>query len=100
MGDFFSASDDAAYTPLPAPGFRPCKIVLARGSRTSPGRRTMTEQICQAYPEAEVVDQLEVPHNRIDLGEADAAFTRPEVYEFLEAEAYRYALRLPSNDVL
>jgi spore photoproduct lyase len=33
----------------------------------------MTEQICQAYPEAEVVDQQEVPHNRVDLGEADAA---------------------------
>jgi len=72
MGDLFSASDDAAYTPLPAPGFRPLRIVLARGSRTSPGRRTMTEQICQAYPEAEVVDQAEVPHNRVDLGEADA----------------------------
>jgi spore photoproduct lyase len=72
MGDFFSASDDAAYTPLPAPGFRPHRIVLARGSRTLPSRRTMTEQICQAYPEAEVVDQPEVPHNRVDLGETDA----------------------------
>ena len=72
MRDFFSASDDAAYTPLPAPGFRPYRIVLARGSRTSPSRRTMTEQICQAYPEAEIVDRSEVPHNRVDLGEADA----------------------------
>jgi hypothetical protein len=31
---------------------------------------------------------------------ADAAFARPEVYESLEAEAYRYAIRLPGNDVL
>jgi len=31
---------------------------------------------------------------------ADAAFARPEVYEFLEAEGYRYAIRLPANDVL
>jgi spore photoproduct lyase len=73
MGDSFSASDDAAYTPLPAPGFRPHRIVLARGSRATPRRRTVTEQICRAYPEAEVVDQQEVPHNRVDLGEADAA---------------------------
>jgi len=72
MRDFFSASDDAGYTPLPAPGFRPHRIVLARGSRTSPGRRTMAERICQTYPAAEVVDQTEVPHNRVDLGEADA----------------------------
>jgi hypothetical protein len=31
---------------------------------------------------------------------ADAAFARPEVYEFLETEGYRYAIRLPGNDVL
>jgi len=31
---------------------------------------------------------------------ADAAFARPEVYEFLEAEAYRYSIRLLGNDVL
>lgn len=31
---------------------------------------------------------------------ADAAFANPEVYEFLEAEGYSYAIRLPANDVL
>ena len=31
---------------------------------------------------------------------ADAAFARPEVYEFLEAEGYAYAIRLPANAVL
>ena len=31
---------------------------------------------------------------------ADAAFASPQVYEFLEAEAYLYAIRLPSNAVL
>ena len=31
---------------------------------------------------------------------ADAAFATPEVYEFLEAEGYRYAMRLPANAVL
>jgi len=31
---------------------------------------------------------------------ADAAFANPEVYEFLEAEGYGYAIRLPANDVL
>ena len=28
---------------------------------------------------------------------ADAAFAMPEVYEFLEAESFRYAIRLPAN---
>jgi hypothetical protein len=31
---------------------------------------------------------------------ADAAFAKPEIYEFLEAEAYAYAIRLPTNSVL
>ena len=31
---------------------------------------------------------------------ADAAFANPEVYEFLEAEGYKYAIRLPANRVL
>jgi hypothetical protein len=28
---------------------------------------------------------------------ADAAFAKPEIYEFLEAEGYAYAIRLPTN---
>ena len=31
---------------------------------------------------------------------ADAAFASPEVYEFLEAEGFLYAIRLPANRVL
>ncbi len=31
---------------------------------------------------------------------ADAGFANPKVYEFLEAEAIKYAIRLPSNHVL
>jgi hypothetical protein len=31
---------------------------------------------------------------------ADAAFASPEVYEYLEAEGFLYAIRLPSNQVL
>src|SRR6476646_8409667 len=31
---------------------------------------------------------------------ADAAFANPEVYEFLEAERIKYAIRLPANRIL
>lgn len=31
---------------------------------------------------------------------ADAAFANPEVYELLEAEGFKYAIRLPANPVL
>ncbi len=31
---------------------------------------------------------------------ADAAYAKPEIYEFLEAEGYAYTIRLPTNSVL
>jgi len=31
------------------------------------------------------------------LFRGDAAFAIPELYEFLEAEGYRYTIRLPAN---
>ena len=31
---------------------------------------------------------------------ADAAFARPELHEFLDAEGFPYAIRLPTNSVL
>jgi hypothetical protein len=34
------------------------------------------------------------------LFRADAAFAKPEIYELLEAEGIRYAIRLPANPVL
>ena len=34
------------------------------------------------------------------LFRADAAFARPEVYEFLEAEGFGYTIRLPANERL
>ena len=30
----------------------------------------------------------------------DAAFAKPDLYEFLEEEGYHYAIRLPANDIL
>jgi hypothetical protein len=30
----------------------------------------------------------------------DAAFAKPEIYEYLEGNGFRYAIRLPANDVL
>jgi hypothetical protein len=33
-------------------------------------------------------------------GGPDAGFANPKVYEFLEAERFKYAIRLPTNLVL
>jgi len=72
MAGLFSAKTGGAYQPRAAPHFRPRRIVLAKGSRATPERRRFVEAIGRAYPEAEVVHQPNVPHNRVDLGTADA----------------------------
>jgi hypothetical protein len=52
--------------------------------------RTVLEPIVDRYRELDV--------RRFFRG--DAAFAKPELYEYLEAESYLYAIRLPANEVL
>lgn len=64
-------ADDQVYQPRPAPLFRPHRIILTKGCLTTPERRIFVERICAVYPRAEVVEQLDTPHNKISLGESD-----------------------------
>jgi len=48
------------------------RIFLAKGSLDTNERRRIAEGVCALYPEAERIERLDAPHNRIDLGEADA----------------------------
>ena len=65
--------------PLPV-GYEPVRpdyvevsqIYLAKGSISTPERRRFVERICRLYPEAEVKQCPDTPHNRIELSETDA----------------------------
>jgi spore photoproduct lyase len=59
------------YSPRRPSHFSPHRIVLTRGSRSSPQRRKLAEAICHLYPEASVWKQEDRPHNRVDLGCTD-----------------------------
>lgn len=48
------------------------KIVLCRGSLATPERATFVKNICAVYPDAPVIERLDVPHNRIGVEEHDA----------------------------
>jgi DNA repair photolyase len=48
------------------------QIYLARGSLSTPERQQFVERICHLYPEAEVRECSDTPHNRIELNETDA----------------------------
>jgi len=81
------------YWPRPAPLFRPTTIVLAKGSNRTAGRRRLAERICEAYPEAEVVEAVGVPHNRVDLGESDPLRLHERGKQTLVLGEHRSAVR-------
>ena len=68
---FDMADHEEQYVPRPVDLFRPQRIILAKGSVSTPKRRSLAERICAAYPGAEVEEQLRTAHNKIDLGISD-----------------------------
>jgi spore photoproduct lyase len=70
MTDCKSLIPDTAehYQPRRPALFSPERIVLARGSLSSPERRRLVEAICGLYPDVQVLHQLDLPHNRVHVG--------------------------------
>jgi len=65
----FDLLDD--YRPRVAPLFQPQRIVLAKGSVSTPQRQRFVDRICSVYPLAEVEEQLSVPHNKVAFDHSD-----------------------------
>ncbi len=59
------------YEPVRPSHFDVARIYLARGSVATPERRRFVERICHVYPEAQVEERLDVPHNRMALNGRD-----------------------------
>ena len=68
----FSLSLPRDYEPVRPAYFQVSRIFLAKGSVATPERRRFVERVCRLYPEAQVEECLDTPHNRIELGERDA----------------------------
>ena len=81
------------YRPRSSPLFRPARIVLAKGSNRTSGRRQLAEGICAAYPTAEVVEAFGIPHNRVDLGENDPLRSHERGKQTLVLGEHRSAVR-------
>ena len=81
------------YRPRPVDGFVPSRIVLAKGSMTTPSRRRLAERICAAYPKAEVVELLDTAHNRIQLAQTTALGRHLEGKQTLVLAEHRSAVR-------
>ena len=70
-GLFDGLTAPPTYVPQPARCFAPHRIILAKGSLSTPDRQQLAHAICQAYPKATVEEQLDTHHNKIDLGQSE-----------------------------
>lgn len=59
------------YEPVAPVGLRFDRIHLAPGSLDTPERQRFVRRTCGLYPEAQITQCLDIPHNRVDLGEDD-----------------------------
>lgn len=59
------------YAPRRVEHFDVQRIILACGSLLTHEREKFVRSICQCYPDAEVIERLSTPHNRIDLEESE-----------------------------
>jgi len=60
------------YEPVHPDYVEVSQIYLAKGSISTPERKRFVEDICRLYPEVEVRECLNTPHNRIELNKTEA----------------------------
>jgi len=59
------------YVPIKPSYFDVSTIFLARGSITTDIRQHFVKKICNLYPNAKILECIDTPHNKIELGKTD-----------------------------
>lgn len=81
------------YEPVAPAGFRVQRIVLAKGSTATDERIRFVSRICGLYPDADVEEQLDTPHNRIECRNSDPLARSKEGKTTLVFGEHRSAVR-------
>ena len=89
---------DSLYLPRPPRGFAPARIYLAKGSNTTTARRDFAEKICSAFPQAEVIEAFDTPHNRIALDMYDPVSLHREGKRTLVMAEHQSAVRFSTEE--
>lgn len=87
-----------SYQPVKPEYFEVERIVLARGSVSSAERRRFVKSICGLYPDTEVIERLDTPHNRIDLQTKDSLELHLRGKGTLVFGEHKSAVRLSSEE--
>lgn len=86
------------YQPVAANRFNPKRIVLTKGWNRSDIQISRARAICNVYPDAEVVEMLDIPHNRVDLDQTNLLSTHYHGKQTLVLGVHKSALRFSEED--
>jgi len=86
------------YQPRPAPYFDPDTIIITKGSYQTLQQRNLVETICSMYPNAQIVEELGLPHNRVELDGAEPLELHYRGKKTLVFGVHKSALRYSEED--
>jgi len=86
------------YQAIAARHFNPKKIVLTKGWNKSDLQVSRANAICSVYPDAEVVDMSDIPHNRVDLNQTNLLSTHYQGKQTLVLGVHNSSLRFSEED--
>lgn len=86
------------YEPRPAPHFNPDTIIITKGSLQTRQRRNLVGAICDIYPKAQIIEKLDLPHNRVELGSPEPLALHYQGKKTLVFGVHKSALRRSDED--
>ncbi|MHC4173637.1 MAG: SPL family radical SAM protein, partial [Planctomycetota bacterium] len=86
------------YEPKPAPYFTPDIIVITKDSFQTRQQRNLVGAICGIYPKAQIIEKLDLPHNRVELGSSEALALHYQGKKTLVFGIHKSALRCSDED--
>jgi spore photoproduct lyase len=99
MTDLFSAKNSYLnYQPKRVPYFNPSSIILTKSSCQTAWQRDFVQAICNLYPQAQVIERFDIPHNRFELGDSDPLKLHYKGKNTLVFGVHKSALRFSNED--
>jgi len=86
------------YQPKPVPHFNPDRIVITKGSYQTAQQRELINAICDVYPGAQVIELLDLSHNRLEFDSSDSLAQHYQGKITLVFGIHKSALRYSGED--
>ena len=86
------------YQPKPVPHFNPDRIVITKGSYQTAQQRELINAICDVYPGAQVIELLDLSHNRLEFDSSDSLVQHYQGKITLVLGIHKSALRYSGED--